>query len=276
MSDDHHHPDPPDLSSVFELSEHGPDVWIGESPAYPWGRIFGGLVIAQSLWAAVHTVNPAHQVHSLHSYFILGGDPSEPVRYEVDRIRNGRSFSTRRVIARQSSGAIFTLSCSFQALEEGVETQTAGFPMDAPAPTDAAAYREGSGVDRIDVDLGESPRSLAWVRFPIDLSDDPRRQACALAYLSDSNAMDAVAAAHPRGRPSTTELYDETYMMASLDHAMWFHRRVNADDWVLFDMDGHGILRTRGLATGHVFDTSGQHVATIAQEGLIREVRKQS
>jgi len=264
---------PADVSGIFDMPTHGPDVWVGESPQYPWGRIYGGLVIAQSLWAATQTVTEDHSLHSMHSYFILGGDPAEPVRYEVDRIRNGRSFTTRRVIARQSSGAIFNLSCSFQRYETGVETQTATFPTDAPDPDDDNAWREGSGVDRIDVALNGEPRSLVWVRFPTNLGDDPRLQACALAYLSDSNAMDAVATSHPRGMPADSGTWHDTYMSASLDHAMWFHRPARADDWVLFDMDGHGILRTRGLTTGRVFTANGDHIATIAQEGLIRELK---
>jgi len=265
---------PADVSAVFDLETHGPDVWIGESPDYPWGRIFGGLVIAQSLWAATQTVAEEHSLHSMHSYFILGGDPTEPVRYEVDRIRNGRSFTTRRVVARQSSGAIFNLSCSFQRFEEGVETQTATFPADAPDPATIETIREGAGIDRCDVQLeGKQPRSLVWARYPGDLGDDPRKHVCALAYLSDSNAMDAVARSHPRGVPDDHETWNQMYMSASLDHAMWFHRPVRANDWLLFDMDAHGILRTRGLTTGHVFAANGDHIATIAQEGLIREVR---
>ena len=265
---------PADVGRVFELETHGPDVWVGESPDYPWGRIFGGLVIAQALWAATQTVAVEHVLHSMHSYFILGGDPTEPVRYEVDRLRNGRSFSTRSVVARQSSGAIFNLSCSFQRHEVGVETQTATFPTDAPDPTTVDFHREGSGIDRFDVELdGRQPRSLVWVRYPAPLPADPRMQLCALAYLSDSNAMDAVAHAHPRGMPDDHAEWDETYMCASLDHAMWFHRPVNANEWLLFDMDGHGILRTRGLTTGHVFSATGDHIATIAQEGLIREIK---
>lgn len=240
---------------------------------FPWGRIYGGLVIAQALWAATHTVVPEHAVHSLHGYFILGGNPNEPVRYEVDRIRNGRSFTTRRVVARQSGGAIFTMSCSFQRYEEGVETQTADFPTGAPNPSTVEHYREGSGVDRIDVALDGEPRSLVWARFPNELPDDPAINACALAYLSDTNAMDAVATAHPNGMP-TDGSWDDVYMTASLDHAMWFHRPVKATDWLLLDMDGHGILRTRGLSTGHVFTTDGQHIATIAQEGLIRDLTR--
>lgn len=265
---------PADAGEIFDLVSHGADVWIGESPAYPWGRIFGGLVIAQALWAATQTVVPEHSVHSLHGYFILGGDPTEPVRYEVDRIRNGRSFTTRRVVARQSGGAIFNLSCSFQRFEEGAETQTATYPADVPGPDGMTHYREGSGIDRIDVKLPESePRSVAWCRFADPLGDDPRIHACALAYVSDTSPMDAVAASHPKGRPPDGE-WHETYMTASLDHAMWFHRPVRADDWVLLDLNGHGVIRTRGLSTGYVFTAGGEHVATIAQEGLIRELRR--
>lgn len=264
--------EPADLARVFELEHHGPDVWLGESPTYEWGRIFGGLVIAQALWAATKTVDPLHAVHSLHSYFILGGDPAEPVRYEVDRIRNGRSFSTRRVLARQSGGAIFALSCSFQRHEDGVETQTADFPTGIPDPATVPWTKEGSGVDRYDIPLPEgTPRSTIWCRYPLALPDDPRAHACALAYLSDTNPMDAVASSHPNGMP-TAEEWADTYMSASLDHAMWFHRPAQADDWLLFDLDGHGIIRTRGLSTGHVFTADGQHVATIAQEGLIRDL----
>ncbi len=264
---------PADVKGIFELENHGPDVWVGESPRYHWGRIYGGLVIAQALWSATRTVVEEHAVHSLHGYFILGGDPEEPVRYEVDRIRNGRSFTTRRVVARQSSGAIFNLSCSFQRHEQGVETQTADFPSAAPAPGSPAPQPEGSGVDRIDVKLpGGQPRSLVWSRFPIELDDDPRLHACALAYMSDTNPMDAVASSHPKGAPADHEEWHKTYMTASLDHAMWFHRPARADDWLLFDMDGHGIIRTRGLSTGHVFTADGLHVATVAQEGLIREL----
>jgi acyl-CoA thioesterase II len=263
---------PADLTRVFHLEPHGADVWLGESPRYSWGRIYGGLVIAQALWAATQTVDPAHSVHSLHAYFILGGDPAEPVRYEVDRIRNGRSFSTRAVVARQSGGAIFNLSCSFQRHEHGVETQTADFPADAPDPCTILHTREGSGVDRYDVPFADKPpRSLVWSRFPLPLGDDPRLHACALAYVSDTNAMDAVAASHPRGIPPADQ-WEETFMSASLDHAMWFHRPVRADDWMLFDLRGQGIIRTRGLSTGHVFDANGLHLASIAQEGLLREV----
>jgi len=259
-----------DLSRVFELDPHGPDTYVGESPPYSWGRIYGGLVIAQALWGATLTVRPEHRVHSLHAYFILGGDLSEPVRYEVDRVRNGRSFTTRRVIARQSGGAILTLACSFQVEEEGPETQSAIFPEELKTP-DALRPEWDAGVERCDArHSADPPRSACWARYPVPLGDDPRRQACGLAYLSDVNPMGAIAASRPGGWPADGD-WGESFMSASLDHAMWFHRPVRADEWVLLDLTGHGLIGSRGLATGPVFRSDGVHAATIAQEGLLRE-----
>jgi acyl-CoA thioesterase-2 len=262
---------PLDLSRVFQLEPHGPDAYVGESPPYPWGRIYGGLVVAQALWAATQTVRPEHAVHSLHAYFILGGDLGEPVRYEVDRVRNGRSFSTRRVVARQSGGAILTLGCSFQVDEGGPDAQSAVFPTDLPSP-DSLAIDWDAGAQRLDVPVHEAPpRSRVWTRYPLPLGEDPRLHTCALAYLSDMNPMNAVSASHPVGIPD--EAWDATVMAASLDHALWFHRPLRADDWLLIDLTGHGLIGSRGLATGPVFDASGSHVATIAQEALLRERR---
>lgn len=259
-----------DLSRVFTLEPHGPDTYVAESPQYPWGRIYGGLVIAQALWAATQTVRDEHVIHSLHAYFILGGEISEPVRYEVDRVRNGRSFTTRRVMARQSAGAILTLECSFQRFEEGVESQPLKMPANIPMP-DSLPPVYDAGLNRREVEqAGGHPGSLVWGKFPIPLGDDARLHYCALAYLSDMNAMDAVS--NSRAGGASAEWSD--WMGASLDHAVWFHRPVKADEWLLMDMTGHGLIRTRGLATGHVFDRNGVHVATIAQEGLLRPKKK--
>jgi acyl-CoA thioesterase-2 len=252
-----------DLSHVFDLEPHGPDTYVGESPPYSWGRIYGGLVVAQALWAATQSVRPEHRIHSLHAYFILGGDLAEPVRYEVDRVRNGRSFTTRRVSARQSAGAILTLGCSFQVAEDSPETQPETIPSDIPQPEDIESHHD-AGALRCDIETPvDPPRSLCWARFPTRLDDDPRLHACALAYLSDMNAMSAVRSSYGREKA-------EPLMGASLDHAMWFHRSGPADDWVLLDMDGHGMIGSRGLTTGRVFDRSGTHLATVAQEGLLR------
>lgn len=261
-----------DLSRVFELEPHGPDTYLGESPSYPWGRIYGGLVIAQGLWAASQTVRPEHHIHSLHAYFILGGELGEPVRYEVDRLRNGRSFTTRQVIARQSAGAILTLGCSFQADEDGPESQSATMP-EKVAPPESLSPRWDAGIERCDVKVEGEPVSRTWVRYPLPIGEDPRLQACALAYLSDTNAMDAVAYAHPDSpgliEPGTANEWHESLMGVSLDHAVWFHRPVRSEDWLLLDLTGHGMIGTRGLASGPVFQ-GGRHVATVAQEGLLR------
>jgi acyl-CoA thioesterase-2 len=258
-----------DLSRVFELEPHGPDTYVGESPRYEWGRIYGGLVVAQALCAASQTVRAEHGVHSLHAYFILGGDLAEPVRYEVDRVRNGRSFTTRRVVARQSAGAILTLECSFQKEEPGPDTQSADMPADVPRPETLTPFWD-AGIERCDFARQHAtPRSMTWARFPGRLAAAPNVHACALAYLSDVNAMDAIVASRPGGS-AAGQSWGDQWMGVSIDHAVWFHRPVRADDWLLLDLAGHGLIRTRGLATGQVFDSRGTHVATIAQEGLLR------
>ena len=266
-------PEPPlDLSRIFTLEPHGPDTFVGESPPYSWGRIYGGLVVAQALWAATQTVKPEFRVHSLHAYFILGGDLSEPVRYEVDRVRNGRSFTTRRVLARQSGGAILTLACSFQVEEPGPDAQTAPFPEDAADPA-TLPHEPDAGVLLANLPPREKPPGLrAWAKLPLDVSDDARLHACGLAYISDVNAIGAIARSYPGRLPAEGE-WDGAFMSASLDHAMWFHRPARPDDWLLLDMHGHGVIASRGLATGQVFRSDGTHVATIAQEGLLRERR---
>ncbi len=265
---------PLDLTRVFELEPHGPDTYVGESPPYPWGRIYGGLVVAQALWAATQTVREEHAVHSLHAYFILGGDLREPVRYEVDRVRNGRSFTTRRVVARQSAGAILTLACSFQVDEGGPESQSAAFPDDVAAPDTLESELDG-GVEIRPLKVPDHPpRSRMWARYPLALGDDPRLHACGLAYVSDTNPMGAVTRSHPDYGRAGEDAWSGDFMGASLDHAVWFHRPLRADDWMLLDMTGHGLIGSRGLATGPVFDHAGVHVATIAQEGLLRVRRK--
>ena len=251
----------------LELVPHGIDTYVGSSPDYPWGRIYGGLVVAQALAAATVTVADEHHVHSLHAYFILGGSPAQPVRYEVDRIRNGRSFSTRRVVARQSSGAILNLSASFQRLEDGPVVQGVEAPP-APPPGDVPASQWEAGFDYREVVPPPEPgRSLAWARYTAPLADDARAHAEALAYLSDANPMDAIFGRHPVDVGH--DEWHDTFVSASLDHAVWFHRPVRADDWLLFDMRSPFVGGSRGVARGEVFQ-GGELVATIAQEGLLR------
>ena len=260
--------------SILCLEPHGSDTFVGESPLYEWGRIYGGLVVAQALRAAMRTVDSdGHVVHSLHAYFILGGNPKEPVRYEVDRLRNGRSFSTRQVVARQSGGAILSLSASFQRPEAGPDVESAAFPPDARPPETLSRAPWGTGMEaRVDRESNDPPRSRLWCRFTEPLGDDADDHYAALAYLSDGNPMDAIRAAHPEA--ADEKKLDEVFMGASLDHALWFHRPVRADEWLFFDMHAHQLIGTRGLATGDVFTRHGILVATVAQQGLIRVRRK--
>ncbi len=259
------------MTDILTLEHHGPDTYVGESPDYEWGRIYGGLVVAQALKAAALSVTEPHTVHSLHAYFILGGNPAEPVRYEVDRLRNGKSFTTRQVVARQSGGAILNLSASFQKHEEGPDIQTPQL-NDIPKPDELETDRQIPARESRTVSYDrEPPLSRQWVRYTDPISDNPLDHACALAYLTDSNAMSAIRAGHPKEEHDRRRQHRDRFMGASLDHAVWFHRPVKADDWLLLDMRSLGMIGSRGLALGWVIDTHGSHVATIAQEGLLRE-----
>jgi acyl-CoA thioesterase-2 len=264
-------PQPRDLAELLALEPHGPDTFVAVSPPYEWGRIYGGQVIAQALRAASATVDSEHGVHSLHAYFILGGRLDEPVRYEVDRVRNGRSFLTRRVVARQSYGAILTLEASFHAAEPGPAVQTIAAPGDVPPPEGLPEEGWGWMLERRNVPHPHGRgRVLTWVRVDATVGLDPIMQTCALALASDTSAVSAVRDAHPRG-DVTREEHSKVFMGASLDHAVWFHHPTRADDWLLLDFHCQFVGGARGLSFGHVFDRAGRHVATIVQEALLRE-----
>ena len=259
-----------DLLSLLTLEPHGADVFVGEGPRYPWGGLYGGQIVAQALRAAAATVEEQFHVHSLHAYFIRRGDHTEPIRFEVDRVRNGRSFVTRHVVARQSVGAILTMSASFQLDEDAPEVQTS-MPPDVPAPD---TLRETSWTPmfarRIVPDPGAGRASM-WLRLASSLDGDRALNAAALAFLSDDVPTDAVVGLHP-ARPgvSSLEAFDATFVSASLDHAIWFHRPAAPHEWHLYDFQCHGLLSSRGVAVGHVFSAAGAHVATITQEVLLR------
>lgn len=260
------------LAHLLALEPHGPDVFVGVSPPYEWGRIYGGQVIAQGLAAAAQTVPDDRPVHSLHAYFILGGRLDEPVRYEVDRVRNGASFMTRRVVARQSYGAILTLEASFQVAEEAADIQTVTMPADVPGPETSDELGWGWMLDRRQVSSDATGRVLTWVKVDGSVGDSAVAQASALAFASDTSTVAVVRAVHPSGGVSREE-FQQLFMGASLDHALWFHRPVRPDRWLLIDMRCHALIGARGLSIGHVFDEDGTHVATIAQEALLRERR---
>ena len=271
------------IQELFALQSHGPDTFVGAGRQYPWGGLYGGHIVAQALWAAAETVDAAMEPHSLRAYFIRRGDASEPVRYEVDRIRNGKSFCTRRVVARQTVGAILNMEASFQIHEDAADLQPLPFPVGVPDPDtienstwsqvfdrrwipDAAmpsGVREGSG------------RAMSWFRIADSLGspDDPRSQLlhrCAFTYLSDDLPTDAVVRSHPdiSRRPEGSR----NYQGASLDHTIWFHRPIRSDQWHLHDFTCHAIGNSRGLSLGHVFSQDGVLVATVAQEVLIRDL----
>lgn len=261
-----------DFQTLMSLESHGPDVFVGIGPAYPWGRVYGGQVVAQALRAASATVDEAHHVHSLHAYFIRGGDSDEPIRFEVDRIRNGRSFITRRVVARQSVGPILNLSASFQIREDQADVQECAMPRDLAQPEDLPRSDWGPILERRSIPT-EHARAACWLRVVGEIGDDPILQACALAYASDDIPTEAASQSHPL-HPTLTDdpvSYDETFVGASLDHAIWFHRPGRHDDWILHDFQSHGVVGARGLTIGQLYDRAGTHLATVAQEILIRE-----
>jgi acyl-CoA thioesterase-2 len=261
------------FAELIALESHGPDTFVGVGPDYPWGRVYGGQVVAQALKAAAQTVDDEFSVHSLHAYFIRGGDFDEPIRYEVDRIRNGRSFVTRRVVARQSNGAILNISASFQRTEDEADVQTHHLDTAIAAPEDISPDVDmwTTLFDRRWALLGnDKGRSAAWLKITEDLGDDPVAHACALAYLSDDLPTDAIYDSHPSHKRGDMD----SLIGASLDHAIWFHRPSPVDDWQLHDFGAHGLRGGRGLSLGQVFTSGGLHVATVVQEVLVREVRE--
>jgi len=263
---------------MMQLEPHGPDTFVGSGPRYPWGGLYGGQIVAQALRAAALTVpgaDPADgatlAVHSLHGYFIRQGDAAEPIRFEVDRIRNGRSFVTRRVVVRQAVGAILNMAASFHVAEEGAEVQTDELPAVAPP----AELREDSWSTffqrrSLREDIAEG-RVGAWLRLGEDLGDDGILNACALAYLSDDLPTEAVVARHPQRPPR--ESVNRTFWNASLDHSIWFRQPLRASAWHLHDFTCRGLVQARGTSIGSIFDEAGRHVATVAQEVLVRPVR---
>lgn len=271
------------LVHLLDLEQIEDNVFRGVQPEEKRQRVFGGQVAAQALMAAGRTVEHG-RVHSLHSYFLRPGDPSVPILYEVERTRNGRSFTTRRVAALQHGATIFTLSTSFHDDEPGFEHQ---FPMpEAPDPESLpplavrlAPWREqlGEWFDRprpIDLrHIGElpwlretpgEPYQRLWLRADGTLGDDPLLHACVATYASDLSLFDAVL------HPHAVRWNDSRFMGASLDHCMWFHRTLRADDWLLFDIDSPIATGARGLARGFLFDRSGALCVSMVQEVLVR------
>jgi acyl-CoA thioesterase-2 len=275
------------LVRLLDLEQLAPDRYRGRSPRSRWQRVFGGQVAGQALVAAGRTVEPERRVHSLHSYFIRPGDPTIPITYAVDRVRDGRSFTTRRVIAVQHDRPIFTLSASFQLDQPGLDHQS---PMpDVPGPetlptlderlarVDDSAGRFYRAMPRpIDLRYIDPPpweqraqgpresRNRVWMRANGALPDDPLLHVCVLTFASDMTLLDSVLVRH--GVASGLD----RITMASLDHAMWFHRPFRADEWFLYVAESPNASGSRGLATGRFFSHDGRHLVSVVQEGMIR------
>ena len=261
-----------DFVTLMTLEPHGPDVYVGVCEPVIWERVYGGQVVAQALRAATHTVDQDHQVHSIHGYFIRAGTVAEPIRFEIDRTRNGRSFSTRRVVARQSGGAICTLEASFQRIEDEADVVLHRPPAGIPPVEDLTSVNWGPLLDRRSFPVGDGEGAGAWLRVIADIGADPVLQTCALAYASDDMPTEAAIAAHPLAAAGEPENY-ERFMAATLDHTVWFHRPLRADQWHIHTLQGQGLTGGRGLALGRVYDAEGLHVATVAQEVVVREMR---
>lgn len=279
-----------DLLSRLDLKEMGDDVFLGTSPQAGLQRVFGGLVVAQALVAASRTVI-GRPPHSLHSYFLLPGDPVKPIRYEVERLRDGGSFSARRCVAKQDDKTIFILTASFHNEEEGLDY--APDMPEAPKPDvlpklERLAAILGNklpeGVTRYLqrdrpvelrlVDPGRfSPRPTdqprrtgqrIWLRAKGALPDDPAVHRAFLAFLSDMTLLDVSLVPHDRS------LFEGKMQAASLDHSIWFHRPFRADEWMLYDEEAQSTQRARGLCRGRLYALSGELIATVMQEGLIK------
>ena len=281
------------LSELIEqlaLERIEENLFRGQSQDLGWGTVFGGQVLGQALSAAVRTVPPERMVHSLHAYFLRPGDVGLPIVYDVDRIRDGKSFTTRRVVAIQRGQAIFNLACSFQTQETGFSHQDT--MPDAPPPESvpteqqrlsayaqrlAPHYRERvlterpfelRCVDPQDDLFGPTPQPpsrLVWMRATGELPPDPALHAYLLAYASDFAFV--TTALQPHG----VTWHTPGMQVASLDHVMWFHRPVRVDEWLLYSVHSPAANGARGLVRGSIFNQAGELVASTAQEGLMRQ-----
>jgi acyl-CoA thioesterase-2 len=281
------------LLELLDLEQIEVTIFRGRSPEERVQRVFGGQVAGQALVAAGRTVPADRPVHSLHAYFIRPGDPAVPIVYTVDRVRDGRSFTTRRVSAIQHGRAIFTLSASFHQPEPG---PVHADPMPQVPPPDAIertrdrmARLLGGGLPRelsdnpidlrsvgpLSVEAERDPslrttRNMVWLRVDGALPDDPLLHVCLMTYASDMTLLDPVLLGHG------LSWIDGSTSGASLDHAMWFHRPFRADQWLLYAQESPVAFGARGLARGQVFTAGGDLVVSVVQEGLIRTARPEA
>ncbi|MFD4506035.1 acyl-CoA thioesterase [Streptomyces sp. NPDC058457] len=282
-----------DLLDLLDLEQIEENIFRGQSRSAVVPRVFGGQVAAQALVAAGRTVPADRHAHSLHAYFLRPGDPGAPIVYTVERIRDGRSFTTRRAVAVQHGRPIFALSASFQLDEEGLDHQAPmpAAPDPATLPTSAERFRDYGHLDpavvekfleaREAIDLryveeppfgryGEprEPHSQVWFRTNGKLDDDPLLHVVLATYVSDMTLLDSVLLAHGRGGWAVGDVVG-----ASLDHAMWFHRPFRADEWLLYDQESPSAHGGRGLGQARIYTQDGSLAISVIQEGVVRVPR---
>lgn len=277
-----------ELLTILDLEPLEVNLFRGRSPQVGWQRVFGGQVIGQALVAACRTVE-ARLPHSMHAYFILPGDPSVPIIYEVEHLRDGKSFSTRRVKAIQHGHPIFAMSVSFHVEENGLDHQASMPSVPGPdqlpsesevrerilpmMPDPVRKYYERERpielrpveYDRYTGKILADGKFNVWIRATGRLPDDPAIHQCVLAYASDMTLLDTALVPHGR------TLFEKDFMGASLDHALWLHRPFRADEWLLYAQDSPNLHGARGFARGLIYKQDGTLVASVVQEGLVRE-----
>jgi acyl-CoA thioesterase-2 len=279
-----------ELVAQLALERIDENLFRGQSQDLGWGTVFGGQVLGQALSAAGQTVEAKRVPHSLHAYFLRPGNVNKPIVYEVDRIRDGGSFTTRRIVAIQSGRAIFNMAASFQKVEPGFEHQ---LPMpSAPEPLSVPTEQEDwlsrgaelsaslriqavadTPIEQRPIDQPDDlynpqpapPLRRVWMRAIDKLPDDPMVHAAMLAYASDFSLL--ATALKPHG----VTIWNDSMQVASLDHVMWFHRPCRMDDWLFYEMDSPSAQGARGLARGSIFTRAGVLVASTSQEGLMRK-----
>ena len=276
------------LIELLDLEEIEKNIYRGVGPEEGWQRVYGGQVIGQALVAAARTVESDRHAHSLHGYFLRPGDPSVPILYTVDRIRDGRSFTTRRVVAIQHGRPIFNMSISFQVSENGLNHQNKMPDVPAPESLRTEVELRAEWALESGADISESPDrkmpievrplddwnpykpskmqalNMCWMKAKDTLPEGLSLHQCVLAYLSDWTLLDSCI------RPHGISFMDEKLQVASLDHTMWFHRPFKADEWLLYVQDSPSTSGGRGLNCGTIYSRAGELVASVAQEGLIR------
>jgi len=276
------------LLSILDLETLEDNLFRGRSPQQAWQRVYGGQILGQALVAAVRTVEPERIAHSLHAYFLQPGDLSRPIIYGVDRVRDGRSFNTRRVTATQHGRAMFVMSVSFHKVEPGLDHQIAmpnvPPPEDLPSEQDLKTkmiaelpetmrkyWESERPIELRPVDVSRyfarerrDPEQHIWMRATGRLPDDLPLHQCILAYASDFSLLDTALIAHGK------LMFDKDIQLASLDHALWLHRPFRADEWLLYAQDSPSAYGARGFCRGSIFTRDGVLVASVAQEGLTR------